>query len=316
MAKIRKFYRKKKNTVFGLNSKRAYGFSFGSFLHSLLPISLKFMKEFFVATDDKRIMGAISANCTKGVPCRVRIGEMFFSEDCYDVAKQLIEFVISHYGAKGAASFLVKVDNSYSELLNLLLSQYNFRQCACEKLWKVSRRKYEEFESRVRIRPFRNSDAASVAIMYNEALISHFRPSLSLSANSFKDTPFKGLQDIVEFKYILEDKASSSQLAYISISTKDNENYVLDIVQTSWYDTEFDDIIAFACSEIKKRNLNFTLYVRSRKYTLTGGMHEEFLEKNSFLLSQTNVVLIKDFYSTVDVKPESDKFVILGLPSY
>lgn len=316
MAKIRKFYRRKKNTVYEFNNKSAYRFCPFAFLHGLLPLSLKFVKEEFVAIENKRVMGAISNSFTRGVPTRIRIGEMFFSEECYDVAKQLVEFVISYYGAKGAKSFLVKVSNVYSELLNLFVTQYNFRQCSYERLWKVSRRKYEEQDCNIKIRPFKNSDASSVAVMHNEALISHFRPSLSLPAKSFKDTLFKGLHDVTEFKYIIEDKNSSSLLAYISISTKDDENYVLDIVQTSWYETKFDDIIAFACSEIKKRNLSFTLFVKSKKYTLSGSMYDEFLEKNNFLLSQTNVVLVKDFYTTVPVKQDSDKFVVLGLPSY
>lgn len=316
MAKIRKFYRRKKNSKFAISSTRSYYFSLPLFLHTLLPLRLKFLREEFLAVSNKKVVGLVSANSTKGLPSRIKIGEILFAEGCYDVAKQLLEFVLSHYGAKGATSFLVKINNSYPELLNLLVSQYNFRQCAYEKLWKVSRRKYEEYSYNINVRSFRNSDASSVSVMHNESLISHFRPSLSLTAQTFKESVFKGLQEGVEYRYIIEDKKSGNQVAYFSISTKDNENYILDIIQTSWYQTEFDDIIAFACSEIKKRNLNFNLFVKSKKYTVNGLLYEEFFSKNSFLVSQTSVVLVKDYYSTLNIKEESGHFVMLGQPSY
>ena len=316
MAKIRKFYRKKKNSNFALSSPRSYNFSFPLFLHSMLPLRFKFLKEEFTALSNKRVVGSLSANPTKGIPARIKISEILFIEGCYDVAKQLLEFVISHYGAKGATSFWVKVSSSYPELLNLLVSQYNFRQCSYEKLWKVSRRKYEEFTYSLNVRPFKNSDAASVSVMHNESLVAHFRPSLSLTAQTFTETLFKGLQEGCEYKYIVEDRKSANPVAYFSISTKDNENYVLDIIQTSWYQTAFDDIIAFACAEVKKRTLNFNLYVKSKKYTAYGMSYEDFLARNSFLVSQTNAVLVKDYYSPVNIKDESSNVVMLGLPSY
>ena len=281
-----------------------------------MPLRLKFAKEEFIAISNQKVVGALVASTTKGLPNRIKIGEILFVEGCYDVAKQLLEFVISYYGAKGATSFWVKISNSYPELLNLLVSQYNFRQCSYEKLWKVSRRKYEEYEYSLNVRPFRNSDAASISVMHNESLVSHFRPSLSLTAQSFSETPFKGLQEGSEYKYIIEDKKSGNQVAYFSISTKDNENYVLDIIQTSWYQPAFDDIIAFACVEVKKRNLNFNLYVKSKKYTVNGLAYEDFFSRNSFLVSQTNAVLVKDYYTPINIKEESSNIVMLGQPSY
>ena len=152
--------------------------------------------------------------------------------------------------------------------------------------------------------------------MYNEALISHFRSALSLAAKSFTVPLCPGITQGVEYKYIIEDAASSNMLAYLSISSSDNENYVLDVVQTSWYEAPLNDIIAFACAEIKKRNLNFSLFVKSKKYTQAGAGYEEFFANNKFLLSQTDIVLIKDYYKTVNVRNEKSKFVMLGQPSY
>ncbi len=201
-------------------------------------------------------------------------------------------------------------------MLKLLVTQYNFRQCSYEKLWKVSRRKYEEHTYNLHARTFRNSDASSVAVMYNESLISHFRTSLSLAAKSFTDSLFPGISHGVEYKYIIEDKNSSNILAYLSISSNDNENYILDIIQTSWYTAPLNDIIAFACAEVKKRNLNFSLFVKSKKYTQSGASYETFFTQNKFILSQTDIILIKDYYKTIPVKNLKGKFVMLGQPSY
>lgn len=316
MAKIRKYYCKKKRSKYEWDNFKTYRFSPSLFIHNLFPLCCKFKKEEFLATEQKNVLGFLSTKLEKGVNTRVRIEELTFAENCYDAAKQLIEFILSYYGAKGATSFFVKVSDVYSGLLNLFVSQYNFRQCSYEKLWRISRRKYEEIEHNLNIRSFRNSDAASVALMYNESLISHFRPSLSLTAKSFKESWFRGIQASTEFRYIIEDEKSSNILAFLSISTKDNENYVLDIIQTSWYQTPLDNIIAFTCSEIKKRNLNFNLFVKSKKYTVTGMDYEEFFANNKFLQAQTSILLVKDYYNTVSQNVDSGKFVMLGQPSY
>ena len=320
MAKIRKYYCKKKKHS-GIEEKNMYAlssyrFSPVLFFHNIVPLRYKFIKEYFQAVEGNCLLGSIAVRFLKGVPYKVIIDELFFIEENYDVVKQLLEFIISYYGAKGAVSFGIKVSDVYSELLNLLVTQYNFRQCSYERLWKVSRRKYEEYEYSLNVRTFRNSDASSVAVMYNESLISHFRTSLSLAAKSFNETIFPGISPCVEYKYIIEDAVSSNILAYISISSCDNENYILDIVQTSWYEAPINDIIAFACAEIKKRNLNFVLFVKSKKYTLSGAGYEEFFMKNKFLLSQTDILLIKDYYKTVSIKNEKNKFIMLGQPSY
>ncbi len=318
MAQIRKYYCKKKNKQLKTNiyTVRSYRFSILAFLHSLLPLKYKFRKEEFLACDNKTILGSVTVSFLKGVPGKIIINELLFAEDNYDIAKQLLEFVISYYGAKGAEAFLFKVSDVYSELLNLLVTQYNFRQCSYERLWKVSRRKYEEYEYKLNARTFRNSDSASVAVMYNESLVSHFRSSLSLTAKTFKEPLCPGIVHGVEYKYIVEEPDSKNILAYISISSIDNENYILDIVQTSWYAAPLNDIIAFACAEIKKRNLNFSLFVKSKKYAQSGSVYEEFFTDNKFLLSQTDIFLIKDYYKTVSIKNEKSKFVMLGQPSY
>ncbi len=319
MAKIRKFYCKKKNVEqksLDLSGLSSYRFSLWAFIHSLIPLKFKFRNEEFIAVDDKNLLGIASVGFVKGLPYKVKIEKLLFTEDNYDVAKQLLEYVFSYYGAKGALSYFIKVSDIYSELLSLLVTQYNFRQCSYERLWKVSRRKYEEYNYKLKTRTFRNSDSQSVSIMYNESLVSHFRSSLALSSNSFKESLFPGVSQLVEYKYIVEESGSSNAMAYLSISSKDNENYILDIVQTSWYELPIDDIIAFACAEIKKRNLNFTLYVKSKKYTCSGAAYEEFFTKNKFLLSQTDIILIKDYYKTVTSKNLKGKFIMLGQPSY
>ena len=319
MAKIRKFYCKKKKARVQKNDActiSSFRFSIAAFLHSLLPLKFKFRKEEFQAIDNGLLLGRITTKFVKGVPYRIIIDELLFTEDNYDIAKQLLEFVISYYGAKGALSFGIKVNDVYAELLNLLVTQYNFRQCSYERLWKVSRRKFEEYTYNLKARTFRNSDASSVSVMYNESLIAHYRPALSLAAKSFTEPLFPGIAQGIEYKYIIEDASSSNMLAFLSISSKDNENYILDIVQTSWYETPINDIIAFACAEIKKRNLNFSLFVKSNKYTISGAGYEEFFGNNKFLLSQTDIVLIKDYYKTVSVRNVKSKFVMLGQPSY
>jgi len=104
MAKIRKFYCKKRNSDKNWDSINSYRFSPSLFFHNLFPLRYKFMKEHFLAVEDKDVIGILSTKLEKGSFQRVNIDELFFAENCYDAAKQLIEFVISYYGAKGATS--------------------------------------------------------------------------------------------------------------------------------------------------------------------------------------------------------------------
>ena len=201
-------------------------------LHHLIPLKFKFLPESYVLKDKKEIKGLITIAPSKSPLKRLEIQRLFFDENCYEDAEELIQFAVSKYKASGAISFIVRVDDNLPDLLRLFVAKCGFSQISYERLWKIPVPEKIEF-NRKEYREFRNSDSATVSSLYNESLLPHFRPLLSSDAREFKETIFKGLSYFSEYKFVIEDKKSKNISGYISIKTSDNENYILDIIQSS-----------------------------------------------------------------------------------
>ena len=216
MSKIRKlYYFDKKNMremISFLNNRDKYinRIMFNPLipLHHLLPLRFKFLPESYVMKDKKEIKGLITVAPSRSPMRQMEIQRLFFEENGYDIAGELIQYVVSKYKAMGAASFIVKVDDYLPELLKLFVSRCGFSQISYEKLWKINNVE-EDFNKRI-FRTFRNSDSPTVAALFNESLLPHFRPLLSRDAKEFKEIPFKGLSYFNEYKYVIEDKKSNT----------------------------------------------------------------------------------------------------------
>ena len=161
-------------------------------------------------------------------------------------------------------------------------------------------------------REFRNSDAPTIANLYNEQLLPHFRPLLGKDTKEFKDVLFPGLLYFNEYKYIYRDKKSKNIQAFISIKTADNENYILDIIQSSWDEIDINIILYFAINKIQKRTKNAKLYIKTKKYTSLGEKYEkDFMEqklecvKNQIVLTNSTAKIIKN-------AERSKKFTVLN----
>jgi len=107
------------------------------FVHNLLPLNLKFLPESYVIEENKEIIGMVTVSPSAGNPYKLNISRLFLEQDYFNAGKQLIDFVISKYGAKGASTFVAKIDDSYDELLSLFAEGCGFRQCSSEQLWKM-----------------------------------------------------------------------------------------------------------------------------------------------------------------------------------
>jgi len=196
------------------------------------------------------------------------------------------------------------------ELVRLFVSKCGFSQISYEKLWKINRA--EEVKLKKGVREFRNSDSPTVSALYNESLLPHFRPLLSRDAKEFKEVFFKGLSYFNEYKYVFEDKKSKNISCYVSIQTSDYENYIVDLVQSSWVEIDLDNVINFAYTQIKKRQKNFNLYIKTKKYTQLGEKYEqEFLDKK-FECVQNQVVLTNSSARIIKQTEHTGKFVILN----
>jgi len=259
-------------------------------LHHFLPLSLKFLPESFVLKEGKFFKGLITVGPSKGKNKKIEIQKLFFEENALTAATELIQFVVSKYKAMGASSILVKVDDYLPDLLSIFISKCGFSQISYEKLWRINKFIDEPFEKNI-FRPFKNSDMKAVANLYNDSLLPHFRPLLSREVKEFKENFFKGLSYYSEYKYIIEDTSTKAVIGCIIIQTTDNENYVIDIIQTAWVNLNINSIINYATSQIKKRKKRFGLFVRTKRYTNIGEKYEEQFMQNNFECVQNQIVL-------------------------
>lgn len=278
-------------------------------IHEFLPLRFKFMPESHVLTAEREILGMITVSPTPGNPFRLSVSRLFLEQNYYNAGKQLIEFVIAKYGAKGATAFVAAIDESHEELRQLFIEGCGFRHCSSEQIWKMSEFHFTK-ESSTFIRPFKNSDAQSVAMLFNDSVITHFKHSIEKKKNEYQDPIFQGLRNIYKLKYVIEDEKTKTIKAYFSLSTTDNTNYILDITTSPWYECSYEDIFAFTINQISKRKKDFSLFVKLKKYTVKAEMFEEFLRQKGFGCVQTQLILVKDFYKLIK-EPESAVKIVM-----
>ena len=267
-------------------------------LHTMLPLKYKFLPESYVLCEGKEILGLITIIPTMGNPYKINISRLIFGNNFYDAGKQLVEFVIARYGAKGATSFCVTVDQSHDELLQLFSQGCGFRHCSYENLWKVENFKPENIHPSS-FRPCQNSDAKYVSRLFNAELQPLFRPSLERDKNEYKEPVFAGFTNFYKNRYVLEEPVKKRIIAYLSITTTDNRNFIIDISVNDGYQLSYDEILYFALKEISAHKTSFYAFVKQKKYTKTSEGFEEYLKSRNFNCIQTQHVLIKDFYKPV-----------------
>ena len=328
MTKIRKLYHFDKKNVREMISFLDNGefyvnnimFNPFLFLHYFLPLRFKYLPESYVLKDKNYMKGLITIAPTRCPTEQMEIQKLLFEENCYDDAGELVQFIVSKYKAMGCASIIVRIDDYLPELVKLFVSKCGFSQISYEKLWKINTKDidfsedspvYKQYDPKM-FRNFRNTDAAAIANLYNEELLPHFRTLLGKDNKEFKDVLFPGLLYFNEYKYVYRDRKSKNIQAYISIKTADNENYILDIVQSSWNEININIILYFVMKQIQKRKKNANLFLKTKKYTSHGEKYEkEFMEqklecvKNQVVLTNSSAKIIKD---TVRTK----KFTVLN----
>ncbi len=321
MSKIRKlYYFDKKNTqeMISFLNNNVYDtyinhIMFNPFipLHHLLPLRFKFLPESYILKDKKEVKGLITIAPINSRVKKMEIQKLLFEEGAREDAIELIQYVVSKYKAMGAVSIIVKVDDYLPDLLSMFVSKCGFSQISYEKLWRVNKFIETDYDKK-EFREFRNSDAQLIANLYNEALLPHFRPLLSRDVREFKETLFKGLSYYSEYKYIIEDKKSKNIVGGISIRTSDNENFVVDIIQTGWIDVDINAILAFATDQIKKRKKRFGLFVKTKRYTNEGEKLEKQFMENGFECVQNQIVLTNSSARVLKSSEKTGKYTVLS----
>lgn len=277
-----------------------------NFINRIIPLGMKFASDSYVAIEEDRLCGLVTLKPQEKNPQSWRISKLFLDENGYDVGRQLVSFAIAKYGAMGANTFTVKVDEEHEELLELFSKGCGFRVCSSEQLWKMEEIKVSSNSlDKGFFRPFKNSDASAAAGIYNELIFPHFRYSLAKKPGEFENVICSGLYSTSFFRYVLEDSSKHSIKGYFSIQTSDNENFILNVDLVSAFDNYLGDVINFSLSQIFMRKKKFNFYIRNKKYQTNGTKIEKYLKENGFVNVKNQVVLVKDYYKRIQ---ENEKY--------
>lgn len=281
-----------------------------NFINSLLPLSLKGLTESFVATDEGQIKGMISLKPQRGNPHSWNICNLFLGKNSYDAGRQLIGYATAKYGAMGANTFTVRVDEDLDELMELFSKGCGFRMCSSEHLWKMNEVKLVKSNiDKGFFRPFKNSDAQEAANIHNDCIFPHFRYSLAKKRQEFYDVICSGLCNTATFKYVFEE--SGSIKGFFKVQTDDNLNFLLEVDLVQGYDDYFAEIINFAIGQILARKKDFNFYILNKKYQISGAKFEDYLSKNNFSGVKNRIVMVKDYYKKIQEEQRSQKPAIV-----
>ena len=264
-------------------------------IHAVLPLKYKFLPESYILLENKEIL--ITVVPTSGNPYKINITRLVFKQNLYDIGKQLVEFVIARYGAKGAVSFRVLVDQSHDEMLDLFSNGCGFRHCSYENLWKLDNFT-PETNKKAPFRYCQNSDAKQIAKLYNAELKNLYKPSLERIKTEYLEPTLAGFTNFYKNRYVLEAD-NQKIIAYVSITTSDNFNFIVDMSLNDAYKIPYDEILNFAISQIKTRKSKYCVFLRHRQYTNYADDMETYLHKRKLNCIQTQCVLIKDFYKQI-----------------
>ena len=280
-------------------------------IHKFLPLKYKFLPESYIFLDKNEILGMITVLPTMGNPYKINITRLIFQNNLYDVGKQLVDFVIARYGAKGATSFSVTIDQSHEELFNLFLNQCGFRHCSSENLWKLEGVNYDNVHP-APFRAYQNQDSKKVSDLYNGELNSLYKPALVRIKTEFREPFFEGITNFYKNRYVLEEPSHHRIIAYMSIMTGDNQNFILDLTTSSGYEISYDEILAFAMREIGARKTTFYAFSKQKKYSKNSEKFGEYLKSKNFNCIQTQNVLVKDLYKPIKQKENVLNVFLLG----
>lgn len=280
------------------------------YFHHFLPLRFKYLPESFVLKDGKDIKALVTVITRGGVQKRAEIKKMFFEEFAYDIAGELVQYAVSKYKAMGAFSVMVKVDDFLPQLISMLVTKCGFTQLSYEKMWNITRFPNAEYDKKS-FRHFRNSDSQAIAGIYNDSLLSNYRPLLSKNASEFKEPAFAGLFPENNYKYTIIDIKSKNIIGCISITTSDNNNYIAEIIHSGWAELEPESLISFIVDKIKKRTKKFRLFIKTKKYSVIGEKYDKIFIEKGYECVQNRLVLTNSSARILKAEERTGKYTLL-----
>jgi len=306
MAKIRRFnishFKKVQKMISSISPDEKISYSgtvCGGVLdifQDLMPLALRKSPEsYIVINDNNDVKAFITVEVTKGNRHKWFIKQLFLDKNSFDEGKQLIGYIVAKYGALGADTFCVLIDENDETSAELFSKRCGFRLCSREVVWHASeldlntKYKWSDFCK------LSNFEAKKVANFFNDAIAPHFRFSLEQDIDEFKSpilkNPFKKYPE----KFVLKN-SDKSILAYLEYHFVNQKDFLVDLIVTKPFEDEYLPILKAVISHLKNIVPNGNIFVLNRNYMTSAKCFEDIFYGYGFEKTQIKMLLVKDFY--------------------
>jgi hypothetical protein len=268
--------------------------SFCDLFQNFLPLYLKKSTDsYFVINEANEVKAFITIEKTKGNSKKWYIKRLFLDKNSFDEGKQLIGYVVAKYGALGADTFCVLIDENNSTLAELFSKRCGFRFCSREVLWQIPDDFLLNYQSKYSpsdFITFTNKKAQIVASLFNDAISTHFRFSLEKEIQEFKTYIPQKIE-----KYIILNN-NKTLLCYFEIQKQANKDYIIDLILTKPFEEEYLPILSTIIKNIKEKNPYANIFIWNKNYLSCGKIYEQILTENNCSKTQSKMLFVKDFY--------------------
>ena len=306
MAKIRRFnishFKKVQKMISSISPDEKISYSgtvCGGILdifQDLMPLALRKSPEsYIVINDNNDVKAFITVEVTKGNRHKWFIKQLFLDKNSFDEGKQLIGYIVAKYGALGADTFCVLIDENDETSAELFSKRCGFRLCSREVVWHAP-----EFDLNTGYKwsdfcKLSNFEAKKVANLFNDAIAPHFRFSLEQDIDEFKSpilkNPFKKYPE----KFVLKN-SDKSILAYLEYHFVNQKDFLVDLIVTKPFEDEYLPILKAVISYLKNIVPNGNIFVLNRNYMTSAKCFEDIFHGYGFEKTQIKMLLVKDFY--------------------
>ena len=306
MAKIRRFnishFKKVQKMVSSISPDEKISYSgtilggFVDIFQDFMPLALRKSPEsYIVVNENNDVKAFITIEVTKGNKHKWFVKQLFLDKNSFDEGKQLIGYVVAKYGALGADTFCVLIDENDETSAELFSKRCGFRLCSREVVWHApnfdlnSSYKWSDFCK------LSNFEAKKVADFFNDGILPHFRFSLEQDVDEFKSPIFKNPFKKYAQKFILKNN-DKSVLAYLEYHYVNQKDFLVDLIVTKPFESEYLPILKSVISHLKSIVPNGNIFVLNRNYMTSAKTFEDMLYDNGFEKTQIKMLLVKDFY--------------------
>jgi hypothetical protein len=294
-------------------------------LNSLLPLSLKFMPEVFVASDEGRVLSLIWLSQDGHRRDCWKIDEIIINpetDSSLAVTKQLVQYSLSQLGARGVETFLAYLDVSSVDGIGLL-KECGFRHCTRLHTWSweasesISADDFSGVSKVTGLREATSWDIKQLQSLYSDSLPPEVRVSLRRLPSelhpSLDQQVLKRCTGSFYKAWVVPHSSQQYLLAYVGLSSQDYRDFRLHLIVSPGYDDELEPLLLFGVSQVLKNGSRVSVTLDCFDFQKSW---PDILQKYHFESCGTTEILVKDVFVPLSEQsnPLTSPVLLFGKP--